>query len=234
MRRVEGWDAPSDWLADPDGLHRAYLSDSLQVLARWAQVEPTWREQIDEAAARLLATTSEDASGTPTWPVGAIGSLAALLYHTAHLDPAQALYQRAERIGRDAGDGAGLGRGRRGRAKVLLLRGRLEETLRLCLQAREGCATADDSNGLQQVLVLMGAVYLLQGRFDEAMALFREHALDTDIVITTALIPGRPAPKLWLADMVESMKAVIMELAVNETSPPVETGGLYHIFKRIP
>ena len=40
----------------------------------------------------------------------------------------------------------------------------------------------------------------------------------------------------WInpADMVESMKAVIQELAVNETSPPVETGGLYHIFKRIP
>jgi tetratricopeptide (TPR) repeat protein len=35
-------------------------------------------------------------------------------------------------------------------------------------------------------------------------------------------------------EIVEPMKGVIMELAVNETSPPIETGGLYHIFKRIP
>jgi NAD/NADP transhydrogenase alpha subunit len=27
-----------------------------------------------------------------------------------------------------------------------------------------------------------------------------------DIVITTALIPGRPAPKLWTEDMVRMMK----------------------------
>ena len=40
----------------------------------------------------------------------------------------------------------------------------------------------------------------------------------------------------WInpADMVEPMKSVIMGLAINETSPPVEAGGLYHIFKRIP
>lgn len=40
----------------------------------------------------------------------------------------------------------------------------------------------------------------------------------------------------WInpADMVEPIKSVIMELAINETSPPVEAGGLYHIFKRIP
>jgi len=35
-------------------------------------------------------------------------------------------------------------------------------------------------------------------------------------------------------DMVEPMKSALKELAVNETSPPVEAGGLYHIFKRIP
>jgi len=50
---------------------------------------------------------------------------------------------------------------------------------------------------------------------DAEMALFREQAADVDIVITTALIPGRPAPKLWLADMVEIMKegSVIVDLA---------------------
>ncbi len=35
---------------------------------------------------------------------------------------------------------------------------------------------------------------------------FREIAPDIDIVISTALIPGRDAPKLWLADMVAMMK----------------------------
>ncbi|MGB0823194.1 MAG: Re/Si-specific NAD(P)(+) transhydrogenase subunit alpha, partial [Alphaproteobacteria bacterium] len=47
--------------------------------------------------------------------------------------------------------------------------------------------------------------------------LFREQAPDIDIVITTALIPGRDAPKLWLADMVEAMKpgSVIVDLAAE-------------------
>jgi NAD(P) transhydrogenase subunit alpha len=44
---------------------------------------------------------------------------------------------------------------------------------------------------------------------------FRELAPEIDIVITTALIPGRDAPKLWLADMVADMKpgSVIVDLA---------------------
>ncbi|MGO4664988.1 Re/Si-specific NAD(P)(+) transhydrogenase subunit alpha [Bosea sp. 2RAB26] len=43
------------------------------------------------------------------------------------------------------------------------------------------------------------------------------HIAKQDIVITTALIPGRPAPKLITAAMVESMKAgsVIIDLAVE-------------------
>jgi NAD(P) transhydrogenase subunit alpha len=50
---------------------------------------------------------------------------------------------------------------------------------------------------------------------DAEMALFREQAKDVDIIITTALIPGKPAPKLILADMVELMKpgSVIVDLA---------------------
>ncbi|WP_411820134.1 Re/Si-specific NAD(P)(+) transhydrogenase subunit alpha [Hyphococcus formosus] len=44
-----------------------------------------------------------------------------------------------------------------------------------------------------------------------------EHIAKQDIVITTALIPGRPAPRLVDADMVRSMKAgsVIVDLAVE-------------------
>lgn len=46
---------------------------------------------------------------------------------------------------------------------------------------------------------------------------FRSLAPDIDIVITTALIPGRPAPKLWTKDMVEMMKpgSVIVDLAAE-------------------
>ncbi len=48
-------------------------------------------------------------------------------------------------------------------------------------------------------------------------ALVAEHIKKQDIVITTALIPGRPAPKLVSAEMVASMKpgSVIVELAVE-------------------
>lgn len=46
---------------------------------------------------------------------------------------------------------------------------------------------------------------------------FRELAPEVDIVITTALIPGRPAPKLWTEDMVAMMKpgSVIVDLAAE-------------------
>ena len=45
--------------------------------------------------------------------------------------------------------------------------------------------------------------------------LYAEQAKDVDIVITTALIPGRPAPRLLTAEMVASMKpgSVIVDLA---------------------
>jgi NAD(P) transhydrogenase subunit alpha len=48
-------------------------------------------------------------------------------------------------------------------------------------------------------------------------ALVEKHIAKQDIVITTALIPGRPAPKLISEDMVKSMKAgsVIVDLAVE-------------------
>ena len=46
---------------------------------------------------------------------------------------------------------------------------------------------------------------------------FRELAPNLDIVICTALIPGRDAPKLWLEDMVASMRSgsVIIDLAAE-------------------
>ena len=53
---------------------------------------------------------------------------------------------------------------------------------------------------------------------DAEMVLFREQARDVDVIITTALIPGKPAPKLILADMVELMAegSVIVDLAAEQ------------------
>ncbi len=52
---------------------------------------------------------------------------------------------------------------------------------------------------------------------EKQLTKFRELAPEMDIVITTALIPGRPAPKLWTEDMVKLMKpgSVIVDLAAE-------------------
>jgi len=64
-----------------------------------------------------------------------------------------------------------------------------------------------------------GYAKVMSKEFIEAeMALFREWAPKVDIVITTALIPGRPAPKLWLEDMVDAMPpgGVVVDLASSQ------------------
>ncbi len=66
-----------------------------------------------------------------------------------------------------------------------------------------------------------GYAKLMSKEFIEAeMALFMEQAKEVDIVITTALIPGRKAPILWTEDHVKAMKpgSVIVDMAA-------ETGG---------
>ena len=52
---------------------------------------------------------------------------------------------------------------------------------------------------------------------EKQLELFRAQAPEVDIVITTALIPGRDAPKLWLEDMVHAMKpgSVVVDLAAE-------------------
>lgn len=52
---------------------------------------------------------------------------------------------------------------------------------------------------------------------EKQLACFRKQAPEVDIVITTALIPGRDAPKLWLEDMVKAMKpgSVVVDLAAE-------------------
>ena len=48
--------------------------------------------------------------------------------------------------------------------------------------------------------------------------MYAKQAREVDIIITTALIPGKPAPKLITADMVKSMKAgsVIVDMAAEQ------------------
>lgn len=50
------------------------------------------------------------------------------------------------------------------------------------------------------------------------MDLFRKQAADVDIIITTALIPGKPAPKLLPLDVVEHLKpgSVVVDLASEQ------------------
>jgi NAD(P) transhydrogenase subunit alpha len=50
------------------------------------------------------------------------------------------------------------------------------------------------------------------------MELFSRQSKDVDIIITTALIPGKPAPKLITAEMVKSMKpgSVVVDLAAEQ------------------
>ncbi|MBD54154.1 MAG: NAD(P)(+) transhydrogenase (Re/Si-specific) subunit alpha [Rhodopirellula sp.] len=53
---------------------------------------------------------------------------------------------------------------------------------------------------------------------DAEMALFAAQAKEVDIIITTALIPGKPAPKLITRAMVESMRpgSVVVDLAAEQ------------------
>ena len=50
------------------------------------------------------------------------------------------------------------------------------------------------------------------------MALFMEQAKEVDIIVTTALIPGKPAPTLITKDMVESMRpgSVVVDMAAEQ------------------
>ena len=64
-----------------------------------------------------------------------------------------------------------------------------------------------------------GYAKVMSKAFIEAeMKLFGEQAMEVDIIITTALIPGKPAPKLITSGMVESMRdgSVIVDLAAEQ------------------
>jgi len=64
-----------------------------------------------------------------------------------------------------------------------------------------------------------GYAKVMSKEFIEAeMALFAEQAKDVDIIVTTALIPGKRAPILITTEMVESMKqgSVVVDLAAEQ------------------
>ena len=64
-----------------------------------------------------------------------------------------------------------------------------------------------------------GYAKTMSKEFIEAeMALFAKQAMEVDIIVTTALIPGKPAPKLITEAMVVSMKSgsVIVDLAAEQ------------------
>ena len=62
------------------------------------------------------------------------------------------------------------------------------------------------------------AKVMSEGFLKAQAAVFAKQAKEVDVIITTALIPGRPAPKLITADMVKSMKpgSVIVDLAAEQ------------------
>jgi NAD(P) transhydrogenase subunit alpha len=64
-----------------------------------------------------------------------------------------------------------------------------------------------------------GYAKVMSEGFQQAQrAMYAKQAREVDIIITTALIPGKPAPKLITAEMVESMKpgSVIVDMAAEQ------------------
>ncbi|KHK59523.1 NAD(P) transhydrogenase subunit alpha [Burkholderia sp. A9] len=64
-----------------------------------------------------------------------------------------------------------------------------------------------------------GYAKVMSEGFQQAQrAMYAQQAQDADIIITTALIPGKPAPKLITAEMVQSMKpgSVIVDMAAEQ------------------
>ncbi|OFZ88083.1 MAG: NAD(P) transhydrogenase subunit alpha [Betaproteobacteria bacterium RBG_16_64_18] len=62
------------------------------------------------------------------------------------------------------------------------------------------------------------AKVMSEGFLKAQAEVFAKQAKDVDIIITTALIPGKPAPRLITADMVRSMKpgSVIVDMAAEQ------------------
>ncbi|XNN30022.1 hypothetical protein ACLK2F_09075 [Escherichia coli] len=99
---------------------------------------------------------------------------------------------------------------------------------RLCVHSTPaGSERTSSKYGRQKILELDfkeeagsgdGYAKVMSDAFIKAeMELFAAQAKEVDIIVTTALIPGKPAPKLITREMVDSMKAgsVIVDLAAQ-------------------
>lgn len=103
-----------------------------------------------------------------------------------------------------------------------------------------------DEEAMKESETAGGYAKEMSAEFQQRQAEFvAAHIAKQDIVITTALIPGRPAPKLVSAEMVQSMKAgsVIVDLAVeaggnvelSRAGEAIETSGVTILgFKNVP
>ncbi|PQD99004.1 NAD(P) transhydrogenase subunit alpha [Mycolicibacterium parafortuitum] len=79
----------------------------------------------------------------------------------------------------------------------------------------EYLAVTDPAEGVAEVSTTGYAKEMGEDYKVREAALYAEQAKDVDIIITTALIPGRPAPRIITAEMVASMKpgSVIVDMA---------------------
>jgi len=77
------------------------------------------------------------------------------------------------------------------------------------IEAEAIAEDAEDAGGYAKALS--------EDQHKRELALLQKHIVDADAVITTALIPGRPAPELITAEMVQGMKpgSVIVDLAAE-------------------
>jgi NAD(P) transhydrogenase subunit alpha len=77
---------------------------------------------------------------------------------------------------------------------------------------------AVENEEFQQAQTAAGYAKPMSAEYQQEQAeLIASHIRGQDIVVTTALVPGRPAPKLVSTAMIESMKpgSVIMDLAAE-------------------
>jgi len=90
---------------------------------------------------------------------------------------------------------------------------RFRDSRRVC-----NCGSPFRRTGCKQAQTAAGYAKPMSADYQKKQAeLVANHIKTQDIVITTALIPGRPAPKLITTAMIESMKsgAVIVDLAAE-------------------
>ena len=93
-----------------------------------------------------------------------------------------------------------------------------DRTIALTRRLSEGLVDNDSGGGAGSAIAGSADERLLAGFIEAEMKLFREQCEEVDIVVTTALIPGKPAPRLITTEMVEAMTpgSVVVDLAAEQ------------------